>query len=127
VFRLTIQSSYAHNVEFAAVGDRFDSVQWWFAETEAWRVKTFAADLDLHPHHIRGPITEQIAIETTLKNYGDVIAERFAVHFEDPFDTAEVERVLAGRGGAAALENVPDRFSFWNPAQLEFRSKTEPA
>lgn len=56
VFQLAVQSSYTDNVEHEADGNQFDTVQWWFSESETWRIKTFAIDQDIHTHCIAGQV-----------------------------------------------------------------------
>lgn len=129
VFRLTIQSSYADNVEQEADDRHFDTLQWWFSDNETWRIRTFAVDQDIHPHRIAGPIAEELALENTRKHYGDVIASAFVLEFEDVTDRAEVSEVMEAFGGADALEIARNHkgFAFWNPFQVRFSSKTQPA
>ncbi len=127
IFKLLVQSSYAENTERGADGGNFDTVQWWFGATETWRVKTFAIDSDIHPHRIADPVEVAVAIENTMKHYGDVIAERHLITFTDPSDGAEVEERMQDLGGAAALEIALDgRFGFWNPDRRKYSSRTTP-
>ena len=129
VFQLTVQSSYAENVEREAVGDCFDTVQWWFSENETWRIKTFAVDQDVHTHRIAGPVAEQIAIENTMKHYEDVVARTFVIEFDDLQNEKEVAEVMEDFGGTSALEIAKNgsRFAFWNPSRLKYTSKSTPA
>lgn len=128
IFKLSVQSSYAENTERDADERNFDTLQWWFSATETWRVKTFAIDDDIHPHLITGPLEIDLAVENSLKHYGDVIAEQHRVTFVDPSNGSEVEERMHDLGGAAALELAPDgRFGFWNPDRRRYSSKTTPA
>lgn len=127
VFRLSIQSSYADNVEHEAEDDRFDTVQWWFSAHETWRIKTFAVDSDIHTYRIDGPIDEDFAKSSTAKNYSDVTAAVFSAEFADLNDPADVSRAMAPFGGAAALEVAKSGdFAFWNPSRVKYSSKTRP-
>jgi hypothetical protein len=128
VFRLSVQSSYKDNIENAASEVRFDTVQWWFSANETWRIRTFATDLDIHTHCIADTFEEEVAIENTMKNFGDVVAEAFIVELENPNDEDEVAKVMKVRGGARALEIAVNggRFAFWNPARLAYASRSAP-
>jgi len=128
VFQLSVQSSYTDNIEREAQGNHFDTVQWWFSEDETWRIKTFAIDRDIRTHCIAGQVSEQVAMENTMKHYEDVVAKAFVVEFEDPHDKSEVAEVLRDLGGSAALEIARNgsQFAFWNPASLKYTTKSQP-
>jgi len=128
IFKLSVQSSYAENLEREADEENFDTLQWWLTESETWRVKTFAIDSDIHPHLIAKVVATDLAVENTKKHYGDVIAEQYSIEFDDPFDRNEVERKMSGLGGQAALEIASNkRFAIWNPDGRKYTSKTTPA
>jgi hypothetical protein len=52
VFTLAIKSSYAQNVELDASAEEFDTVQFYYAGADCWRIKTFAVDQDVHVWNI---------------------------------------------------------------------------
>ena len=71
VGRLTVQSSYLRNEETAATPDRFDTVQWWLGGPRGWRIRTYAADLDIHLHRF-DPVADvaDFAVRSTAANWG---------------------------------------------------------
>jgi hypothetical protein len=128
VFRLTIQSSYAQDVEQPADEDHFDTVQWWLATHHTWRIKTFAMDQDIHCHHIGSSLSETFARQSTEKNYGDVVASSFAVELGNLTHIEWIEKSMQEYGGLAALEvdRNGGKFAFWNPLRVQFTSKSSP-
>ncbi len=127
IFKLSVQSSYAQNIERPADERNFDTVQWWLTDTETWRVKIFAMDDDIHTYETAGPIDMQVAIANTEKHYGDVIATRYALDFTDHRDRDEVELKMSQLGGYSTLELAPSGlFAFWNPEHRKYSSKTAP-
>ncbi len=127
VFRLSIKSSYAGDTEEPADADDFDTLQWWLGESECWRVRTYAMDDDIHVYLLEQPIDADHAIEATLRHYADVVGDRFQVEIDDPGDDDEVERKLADRGGAEALEVAASgRLAFWNYDGRRYRTLSTP-
>jgi hypothetical protein len=128
VFRLTVQSSYTEESEHEADDEHFDTVQWWLAPGQSWRIKTFAIDSDIHTHHLAGPVAESKARENTEKHYGEVIASSFVLKLADLSDKQQVRKVMEEHGGAVALEvdRNGGRFAFWNPLRIKYSTKSQP-
>lgn len=128
VYKLAIQSSYANDTEDDADAQRFDTVQWWVAKDGAWRIRTFAADNDVHLHHVATPTEVEVLRQTTLRNYDEVIDEAFEIKLPALQDASAIEAAMAELGGAAALEIDRNgaRFAFWNPLGLRFVSQSQP-
>ena len=125
---LTVQSSYAAETEHPVrVGEVPDTLQWWLGN-QAWRIKTFAIDHDIHTYTV-GPNKSglvELAKQNNLKHYGDVLAEQHELRFSDCSDAAEVAAVLAGAGLAGSLEVAPPDFVFWKPDDARYHSQTKP-
>ncbi|KQV88756.1 hypothetical protein [Rhizobacter sp. Root1221] len=128
VYKLAIQSSYTNNTEEAADPEHFDTVQWWVTTDGAWRIRTFAADNDVHLHHVQAPVEVDVLRETTQRNYEDVIADAFQIDLPDLQDADAITLAMGAFGGATALEIDRNgaRFAFWNPLRLSFASQSEP-
>jgi hypothetical protein len=126
VQKLSIQSSYAEDIEQPADAGHFDTVQWWLADDHAWRIKMYAIDGDIHLHEVSSHVTEVFARQNAEKHYGDVVEVSFAVDLPDLNDSGAVDTIMSGYGGTAALE--VDRnggmFAFWNPLRVHFETKT---
>ncbi|GAA5785006.1 hypothetical protein [Chitiniphilus shinanonensis] len=125
VFRLTVSSSYAENVEYEAEGDDFDTVQWWLADDEAWRVRTYAVDQDIHVHQVPQALAEDVARQNTEKHYADVLGEMHVFDLAGVDDAAGIARLVTQLGGN--FEPARNgRFGFWNPTGATYRSQTQP-
>ncbi|WP_255989657.1 hypothetical protein [Chitinolyticbacter albus] len=126
VCRLQVVSSYVENTEYEAEGNDVDTVQWWLASDEAWRVRTFGVDFDIHVHHQAAPLTVEAARVFTEKHYGDVIADVQAFEFASVDDTSAVNRLVEALGGQ--FDVAPNgRLGIWNPGDTPYRSQSEPA
>lgn len=128
VYRLAIQSSYVNNTEAEADEEHFDTVQWWVTPDGAWRIRTFAADNDVHLHHVDSPTEVGILRQATQRNYREVIDEEFRVDLPSVQDAGAVAAAMREFGGAEALEIDRNgaRFAFWNPLRLSFATLSQP-
>ena len=126
IFFLDICSSYAKETEDKATEEAFDTIQFFASEKGAWRIKTFAADQDVHVHSLgEAPANlVEIAVENTQKSYGDVLTEGYIIQAKDGLKG--VRRELKKRGLPAHLETSEAGFSFWAPEGSEYRTKSEP-
>jgi hypothetical protein len=123
-----VQSSYSRNEESEATADRFDTVQWWLGPECAWRIRTYAADLDIHLHRLE-PAEDlvDLALRSTYDNYADVLDTLVRVELADYLDDAGVERELRDALGAPGLEHAPDLdMGFWNPGALRYATQSTP-
>lgn len=126
VCRLQVVSSYLENIEYEADGNDVDTVQWWLDEQEAWRVRTFGVDFDIHVHHQATPMTAEAARALTEKHYGDVIADVQAFQFVAVNDAAAARQLVEALGGR--FDVAPNgRLGIWNPGDTPYRSQSEPA
>ncbi|MDI1447696.1 hypothetical protein [Polyangium sp. 6x1] len=125
VFFLSVQSSYAENTEVPATADVFDTVQFVESETGCWRIKTFAADQDVHPWHL-GNTSDCVALAhaNTEKHYGDVLEKGYVLRTGEGIEG--LRRELAERGLSTHLEVSPSGLVFCTPEGTRYRSKTTP-
>jgi hypothetical protein len=127
---LSVQSSYAKEVEIPAAGIP-DTIQFWLAPDSQWRVRTYAIDHDIHVYAL-GDDTEEkkisadFAVAHIKKHYSDVTASLVVLSFADPKDQKEVERVLAEHGLKGSLEVSKSGIAFYNPDRAKYRSQTTP-
>lgn len=127
LFLLGIESSYIENVEYDAEGEG-DTVQFVLIGDEAWRIKTYAMDHDVHIWNI-GKMDalelKKIAIENTEKNYGDVIKRRVEVTCQNGIE--ELKRKLEERGLQTYLE-IPksNAYLFWVSEPDRYETKSKP-
>jgi hypothetical protein len=123
---LSIESSYAHDVERPARGVP-DTAQFWLAPDGQWTIRTHAADHDIRVHRIArrpdgSPYAAADAEALLEKHYAGVTARRVTITFPDPADAVETRRVLAAKGLGGALEINPDGWAFYNPDGAEYRA-----
>jgi hypothetical protein len=125
VFSLTIKSSYSRNIEAEATDDEFDTVQFFFGGGDAWRIKTYAMDHDVHVWNI-GRVEDlvELARTNTQTHYGDVLAEAYILKSDAGVDGIRTE--LANRGLDVHLEVSSSGFVFWVPAGTSYGSKSRP-
>lgn len=129
VYVLSVQSSYAQNVEKPAA-EHFDSLQWWIGDEGAWRIKTYAIDADIHPQRLGtnappdGWIT--LAKENTKKNYGDVISRLVEIQVPSGLSTNEIKALFVKHGLTSRFDWVPAGYLLWLPDERKYRSQTEP-
>lgn len=128
VGQLDIQSSYLRNEELPATTERFDTVQWWIGPTVAWRIRTFAIDLDIHLHRLE-PSEELIdrALASTNANYSDVLQFLVRIDLTDYTNENQVAAELSSALGAPGLELAPDLdMGFWNPGASHYSTQSSP-
>ncbi len=125
---LNVRSSYIAETE-EAIGDGEvpDTLQWWLGD-QAWRIKTFAVDHDIHTYSCgpNKPGLLELAQQNNAKHYGDVIAEQHVLEFEDCTNAENVAAVLARVGLADRLEVASPNFAFWKPDDARYRSQSTP-
>jgi hypothetical protein len=123
---LDIRSSYLEDRQELAERETPDTVQWWIAPDQTWRIRTFGIDHDLHLHHVRGGDAEYYA-EHTRRDYGDLIRAMYTLDFPDYQDAAAVGDVLRQAGLRPDLE-ISDQhgFAFWNPDRGIYRTQSYP-
>jgi hypothetical protein len=122
---LSIESSYAHDVERPASGVP-DTAQFWLAPEGQWTIRTHAADHDIRVHRIArrpdgSPYAAADAEAMLERHYADVTARRVTITFPDPADAADAQRLLAAQGLAGSLQTAPDGWAFYNPDGAEYR------
>ena len=122
---LSVQSSYRKNTEQPA-GKVPDTVQWWLTPNNAWRIKTFALDHDIHIYEIGTPIDPEKAISNTKKSYGDVIRSLNVLQFPDYTAEQIVRETLQRAGLTPNLEIAAGDFAFWNPDGARYRTQSRP-
>ena len=127
---LTIESSYAKNVERPAQGVP-DTLQFWIGPNSAWRIRTYATDHDIHPHSLGAldKMKEQpveFAREHIKKHYGDVLASIEVLEFTDTNNTAAARQLLTEHKLKGSLEVAKVGFAFWNPDNGVYMSRTTP-
>jgi hypothetical protein len=130
VIFLIVQSSYSLNIERPSQGVS-DTVQFWFTPHSDWRVRTFAIDHDIHVHQIREEHSDRLfgtdqAIDSTLKNYQDVIDRYVLIHLKNPIDATEVARALAFHELSGEIEQSPSGLAFYNPDKAKYWSQSAP-
>lgn len=127
IYILSITSSYSENIELSA-DKYFDVIEFWVSDTSAYRIKTFSKDTDIHVHSIGGDKnrveTIEIAEQTTLKNYGDIIAKTIKIELSGNESKEHLKKILTDNGIAGKFEI--SEFVFWNPDGRKYSTKSEP-
>ncbi len=127
---LSVKSSYIREIEEPTnvPPDVPDTVQWWIAPTTAWRIRTFALDHDLHTYEWSNPPIAVLDLvrKNNKKNFGDVIASEFELHFADCTNKAETDATLTRAGLAPRLELATGRFAFWKPDDARYHTQSTP-
>jgi hypothetical protein len=127
IFFLTVQSSYSANVESPATGDTFDTVQFYQSESSgAWRIKTYAADQDVHVWSIGKTVGDIVTLarSNTEKHYGDVLGEAYVL--DSTTGVEGLRKELVARGLSAHLEISDSGIVFWAPEGTQYRTKSKP-
>jgi len=125
IFFLTVQSSYLRNEETEATDDAFDTVQFYSGESGCWRIKTYAADEDVHAWSMGTPDDlVALARQSTEKHYGDVLSEGYIIETTEGIEG--LRRELLERGLSDHLEISKAGFLFWAPVGTDYRSKSTP-
>jgi hypothetical protein len=125
---LNVRSSYiAETEESIGDGEVPDTLQWWLGD-QAWRIKTFAVDHDIHMYSCgpNKPGLVGLAQQNNAKHYGDVIAEQHVLEFDDCTNAETVAAVLASAGLANRLEVAALNFAFWKPDDVRYRTQSTP-
>jgi hypothetical protein len=127
---LGVRSSYIAETEEPLSGDDDvpDTLQWWIASDQSFRIKTFAVDHDIHIHGLSkgGASIVDLAVENNSKNYGDVIAQQHVIELEDCTDAAAVACAFSKVGLPPSLEVEPGQFAFWKPDEAEYKTQSHP-
>ena len=125
---LNVRSSYITETEEAIRdGEVPDTLQWWLGD-QAWRIKTFAVDHDIHTYSCgpNKPELLELAQQNNLKHYGDVIAAQHVLKFPECANAESVASVLAKAGLANRLEVAAPNFAFWKPDDARYRTQSKP-
>ena len=118
---LNIRSSYVQNSD-APVGDGApDTVQWWLEPGQAWRIRTFAADHDIHVDWVGDGQPNEL-ITYIEENYDGLLDRVEVVDIPNMHDTTQAARLLRRAGLEPNLEVVPDGFAYWNPDGGEYHT-----
>jgi hypothetical protein len=127
---LNVKSSYVAETEEPLNGsdDVPDTLQWWIASDNAFRIKTFAVDHDIHIHGLTkgGPPIVEMALANNSKNYGDVIARQHVIELEDCNDADTVAKAFGDAGLTPSLDVEPGQFAFWKPDEAEYKTLSRP-
>lgn len=127
VFRLAIRSSYAADTEEPATETEFDTIQFFAAGGAAWRIRTYAADQDVHIWTLDA---EQIgdlvgiAVGDTEASYGDVLEEAYVLNSDIGLDGLRAR--LVERGLPAHLKETAFGAAFWTPPGTDYKTRSRP-
>lgn len=126
IFFLSVQSSYSGNTETPATDAVFDTVQFYAAKGENWRIKTYATDQDVHMWSLGAKVENiiELARSNTEKHYGDVLSEGYIIETDGGLEG--IRKELQKRGLTTHLEVTPAGAVFWAPPGTHFRTKSEP-
>src|SRR5688500_5167175 len=105
IFFLTVQSSYAADVESPATLDTFDTVQFYQSESSgACRIKSYATDHDGHVWSIGKTVEDIVTLarSSSANRYGDVLGEDYVL--SSTTGTEGLRKELVARGLSAHLE-----------------------
>lgn len=126
IYILTVSSSYSENKELPA--DMFyDVVEYWITDSNAYRIKTYSTDLDIHVYQFRIDNLDnglKLADKNTQDNYGDIIKKRVKLELNGNETKEQLDSILKGNGLEGRFEI--NEFVFWNPDRREYRTMTEP-
>jgi hypothetical protein len=127
---LDVKSSFIEEVEkpLENADDVPDTLQWWLAPGNAWRIKTFALDHDIHVYSV-GAGTDgliELAQSNNRKHYGDVITCEHVLRFLDCMNANDVQQVFKRVGLPPRLEVAEGRFAFWKPDEAKYRTQSQP-
>lgn len=123
IYELTVQSSFAANIESAATEDSFDTVQWWLCEDECWRIRTFDADSDIHVHNIAKALSVDEIDAHMKRKYADILVGRYDFPNIGLVDNdIVIKKMKSGRLEISRGRN----FAFWNHDNRTYISKTNP-
>lgn len=128
LFRLAIQSSYLQNTEAPATEEVFDTIQFFATDSQAWRIKTYATDQDVHIWALDADVVEElveVAVGNTEANYGDVLEEGYVMASETGLDGLRAE--LDARGLPVNLKETGFGAVFWTPPGTQYRTQSRPS
>ncbi len=127
---LTVRSSYANRLELplSSDADLPDTLQWWIASSDAWRIRTYAIDRDVHIHQVVGNpgALLALAMKNNRKHFGGLIEVEHYLNFSDCCNPVEVQAEFQRIGLAPRLEITVDQFAFWKPDEARYQSQTTP-
>jgi hypothetical protein len=126
---LSVRSSYARDIEEPIEGDQPpDTVQWWISPTGTWRIRTYALDHDIHTHSIADTCDLlELARDTTLNHYSDVLWQQHEIALNDTSGHVATSSAFRAAGlDPTGVEIAPDRFVFWKPDDVKYRSQSTP-
>jgi hypothetical protein len=123
---LTTESSYKSEIERPSTNVE-DTIQFCFAATQPWRIRTYAIDHDIHIHSIDGGAIDEVFAEAHIdKHYDEILKTRHTLQFKNVADSEEVNQVLQSAGLQGKLEIAPAGFAFYNPDRQDYRTQSEP-
>ncbi len=127
IFMLNIESSYLENIERSATPPA-DTVQFALIKGQAWRIKTYAIDHDVHVWGL-GPMEldkfNELAVSNTEKHYGDVLHKKTTIQSRNGLE--ELKSELKKSGLPVNLEIPKSKeFVFWVPEPNVYKSKSTP-
>jgi hypothetical protein len=126
---LSVRTSYTRDTEEPAQENQpADTVQWWISPAGTWRIRTYALDHDIHTHSIADTCDLlELARDTTLKHYSDVLRQQHEIVLNDTTDHAATSSEFRAAGlDPTGVEIAPDRFLFWRPDDARYRSQSTP-
>ncbi len=127
IFLLNIESSYLQNIENETQSPA-DTIQFILLNGEAWRIKTFAVDHDVHVYSL-GPMKAEkfteIAVANTNKHYGDVLSRQVIVETKKGFGGLRSELKSVGLPGFLEIQKSND-YAFWVPESNIYETKSKP-
>ena len=112
---LNIRSSFRQNLGIRAVDGAADTVQWWLQDGQAWRIRTFAADDEIHVDWM-GDTPSAELIRNTQENYGEFLHEIKVIDIPDVHNESLTARVLRKAGLAPNMVVMPTGFAYWSPS-----------
>jgi hypothetical protein len=121
---LSVSSSNARNEEVDVEDHPPDTIQWWIGEDEAWRIRTFGLDHDIHVYLVPD-FTREAAEVNTRKHFWDIISRQAEVPIAHARDRSLVASSLKA-AGLAPTYYANQRFVFWRPDDAEYSSQTRP-
>jgi len=124
---LNIESSYLNDIERNASSPA-DTIQFMLIDGEAWRIKTYAVDHDVHVWNLglmEAAKFNETAVNNTAKHYGDVLSKKLTLQTKNGFEGLRKE--LIDSGLAQNLE-IPKskKFAFWVSEPNIYKSKSTP-
>lgn len=124
---LNVRSSYRRGTEEELTnGEATDTVQWCLTDSEAWRVRSFAADRDIHAvlYGGYGRVDEQMFVDNIRENYGPMLRSLHTVELPS-LDPVVARRAMQRAGLAPNLEVAPSGFAFWNPDNEPYETQAQ--